>query len=394
MDRALSAGAGGRQVTLTLAEADARIGATRPSTVNKYAVYIRRFWAWRELRGDHAPAAPADAEIVSAYLHHLAGSSRSAAPTKNATAALRFFSTLAGARDPTLDPRVQLQKAWINRTKGSRRAPKAPLFSFELAQGPGAGSSDHQATAHHVAMLVMQEAACRWDDIFQLSLGDLRFFAATPAFPGRVAMTLIGTKTDRESRGQEASLPWTDDPQRAAARLLALVSTSAARLASLPETLRRSLVANYRMSRPAVLAPPPPGDPVLCAAMHPVLAQLAAEGGPPLPWEQLLVFGAWSSAASLTQASDLGQALPYRPFLRAVKAVGAAAGLDPRTVGTHSLRRGGTVELETAGASHRQLMLSLRHRLPSSTEAYRLPAATACTITGLRADAAETLGGP
>ena len=82
----------------------------------------------------------------------------------------------------------------------------------------------------------------------------------------------------------------------------------------------------------------------------------------------------------LDKSTDLDKPVSYSAFLRAIKRILSAAGLNPSTVGTHSFRRGGTAERVDEGASNAQVMQLLRHRSEASGRTYIMSAARSTAL--------------
>lgn len=356
---------------LTPKAANLLLGVTEPSTANQYASHIRRLQTWCKSQGlEGNPPSPS---TFLAFIAAFSAEHTSSSGTRAAFAAMNFYADLAGFTSPALDPLAQRAKKATSRLLGSPGIPKAPLFAAELGPpqlDPTNPSFHHQAT--HVHFLVLQAASGRFDDLFRVNLGDL------VVVPGsRIDAVVFGTKTDKAKTGQVATIPYSRHPSSAYYQLLALLARGAARLAALPQPLLSLLVDAFIRSVGIEEIPESIHRfPVGC--LDPLLSL-----GIALPVHSLPLFGSWLYMDTLQLSSRLDHRMAYKPLLRKVKQLGAAAGLDPADIGCHSLRRGGASELQAAGASQPQLMLSLRHKSPASSLIYASPAAAAAALAAL-----------
>jgi hypothetical protein len=89
------------------------------------------------------------------------------------------------------------------------------------------------------------------------------------------------------------------------------------------------------------------------------LDELRSSSGASFPAGALPLFGAWAVDRSLVRFTkgsprrgggplSLGWGLGYKRALAWVKKTASLTGLDPKKFGTHSLRRGGAIELQHA----------------------------------------------
>lgn len=382
---------------LSAAEADLLIGGTAPPTVNTYTRSLDRFWKRHMASRDTTPSFPIpDAGSLRADIEALASDPQvqSAAGSKTLIAAVDFFARIAGLPSPGQDRGVQTARGAILRRKGLARAKKAPLFADDItaarsqresAPSPSSGPATQFSWSHdpwEAILLFIEAATLRYDDLRRVQLADLAWLGDRVEFP------LVGTKTDKSRTGQRASIPRSDLPASACARLLQLLSEAARRLCALEDGAREALFAGASAALTAA-APPLRLPHGLCPHLE-TLASLRLASGLPLPVGALPLFGRWNTAPVLpTVAFDSNGAgafdpVPYPQILRRVKALAASLGLNPRQFGVHSLRRGGTTAMQAAGASRTQLATALRHRSLASTMEYESGAASQMALTRIR----------
>ena len=224
---------------------------------------------------------------------------------------------------------------------------------------------------------MLQAAKLRYDDTYRANLGDLVFVPFD-----RIDLPLFGTKTDQKRLGQQSPIPFSTEAGSAWVELTTLLNRGALRLATLPIDVRDRLIDQFVSAvgnepLPATISAFPAG------CLDPLFGLCSSVSGEPLPIHRLPLFGDWLSKNHLGTTGRLAGRASYKPLLRRVKLTAARIGIDPNTVGTHSLRRGGAFEMDASNAPPDLIMQALRHTTAASTQRYLSPSIKAARIAAL-----------
>ena len=381
MQRAVSSRPGASSTPLTAEAADMLLGATQPSTANQYTTSVNAFHQWCQLEG----ANPDSGTDFAAYTTYQARDHSTSSTTRSLFAGMNFYAGLAGRPSPARDPAAIQARAAIQRRLGQREARKTPIFASDLVvQRPKTSTSEGPETfkenAGRVHMLVLQAARLRFDDAYRANLGDLVVIPNS-----RIDVCVFGSKTDTKRMGQQSPVPFSSEKGSAWVELFSLLKRGATRFAALPEATRDGLIDAF-----VAAVGPDPGPDTLASfpagCLDPLIGMHSSSSGALLPVRRLPLFGHWLSKNHLSLATELTGRATYKPLLRDVKAAAALAGLDPTTVGSHGLRRGGAFEMEAADAPLELISIALRHTSSASTQRYLSPA--------LKASRIATIAGP
>ena len=406
---------GPQLVELPLSVALVAVGNKAPTTVNTYAAALQRMLLWLQADGQigiqPGPCLIPDADGVRAYLDQVLSTKRTVASTRTLCAALDFFANVAGLESPTQDFWVQALKGAISRRRGVAQAKKSPLFTDDIMVACdlrfGAPVRDIHRTGWNwevdpwrTMCLVAKESELRFDDLFDLRLFDVLWGMHL------VQLNLVHAKNDPLQTGQRASL----SPTSLAAIWLERMLTAAThRLLAVDGSLLEALPLRWRTASQPLDIPPmrlwPTGNAAGANGLPPSCYYTLdhVEPAPPRgggwPFAALPLFGRWTVDVTLGAPirgvqrqgkATLGDGISYSRALRRVKKVAATVGLDPRRVGLHSLRRGGSVELQLSGANRELLCAALRHRSQQSTSAYISGALVQAEILSTRHDGLGT----
>jgi hypothetical protein len=220
---------------------------------------------------------------------------------------------MAGTPNPMAHPFCAQVKAALLRKLGLVGAKKLPLLQCQLLHI----LHRHLAVPHTLPtlltcfhMALMYEGCLRWHDLAQIQFGDI---IITSAF---LRLFIQQAKTDTYRQGQWVSIASSSDPY-SACQLLHRILHYLTRLwagASLDSKL--SILAHLTRQRDSL--------PISPATLL-------------LPLQDIpLIF-----AVNLhTELPVFSKVVSYPQFLGKLKTWGADIGLDPRDLGTHSLRRG------------------------------------------------------
>ena len=283
----------------------------KPSTLNGHAPYFQKWKIFCNMRG--LPVLPAAPMAVAAFLFESAAHDRTASPTLNRSAALSFFCHMAGTPNPMAHPLCVQVKSALLRKLGMIGSKKIPLLQCQLLH-----ILHMRLSVIHTLptllqcfhMAIMYEGCLRWHDLAQILFGDI---IITQSF---LRLFIQSAKTDTYRQGQWVTIATSQDPY-SACQLLHRI------LLYLTRLWARSSLA----SRMAILATLP----------------ISADSSPTLPSSLLLPLRDVPIIFSIDTLSSLphfSKTISYPQFLARLKLWGSATGLDPRSLGTHSLRRG------------------------------------------------------
>ena len=251
-----------------------------------------------------------DPAQVALYLTQRAEDGLAVSSLKVARAAIRAAHRLAGVSLDLADPRLALVMEGITRSKGTRptrqAAPVMPdllrrLLAALPAPNTPAAAAPALAARHRAMLLLGFGAALRRSEIVALTIGDIA------VVDGRGLTVLIRrAKGDQQGKGRTLAI-WANHREPDFCPVAAMAAWMA-----------------FRVTAADCLAPPAP----------PALSAAALAANRPL-------FCGVSSSGVLS-----GQAMSDKIVARLIKQAGALAGVDPRRLSGHSLRRG---LLTTAG---------------------------------------------
>jgi len=183
-----------------------------PNTMRAYRGDVKRFVAWCD-EGGYA-SLPANAEVVSAYLAHLADSGKRSATIGRALAGIAKAHDLAGHASPAKDPLVRATLAGIKRVIGTKSNPVKPLLVDDIRKLVDVIPGDVRGDRDKALLLVGFTGAFRRSELVAI---DLRHMI----FSDKGLLVLIPkSKTDQEAQGQHVAIPFAGDerycPVRAA----------------------------------------------------------------------------------------------------------------------------------------------------------------------------------
>ncbi|MBF0392123.1 MAG: site-specific integrase [Alphaproteobacteria bacterium] len=293
--------------------ADLADAALAPSTRACYGRAFRRFALWAESHG--APSLPATGESVAAWIGLLHKRRLTPARLAVTVAAIAWHHRQAGLPDPTRDERLRLALKGARRRDAARPRRKAhPLLAMDEGGLPGdihrlvdaVVGRDLVARRDRAVILLGFAGAFRRSELAALTLADLDWT------PRGLLVTVRRSKTDQEGRG-----------------------------------LRKAISPGSRHCPVAALK-----EWLDALEMVTGRAVAAGEGGGALP-----VFTGFARPRVETAADGTTRPIPVpkatamsdQTVARILKRHAAAAGLDPRRISGHSLRRGFATSAALAG---------------------------------------------
>jgi len=377
-------------------------GSHSAPTWNRYLSTLRAWERYAALAG--IVFLPAEPGHFANFLAEMAERDVGSTQSKQRACAIRAISAVAGVRSPLADEDVDAVRRGIRRSlRGGRRGSARPIYAHEIPAEPPASPPSRgrgrwalmpvsvrrraraQATRH---MSVLSGASLRFDDLQEGQLGDVLWH------DGLADLSLFGTKTDRELRGQPAVLAASPAPNSGFQALLEGTRAGLARLGALDATVLAALARSFSKSLSS--EEQVGGEQALASWPADVRALAAPLYRAGLPVHCLPIYGAWQSER-LTPDSDLRREVPRADFVRLSRDVLQAAGVDTARLGAHSFRQGGAGALFHAGAGQAAVSEVLRHRSAASTRPYVLEAsrmaATAVTIAACAARGRGLPGG-
>ena len=280
----------------------------KPSTLNGHAPYFQKWQAFCHAKG--IPYLPATPLAVANFLFESASGDSTASPTLNRCGAISFFCHMAGAPNPMAHPFCVQVKFALLRKLGLIGAKKLPLLQSQLLhilhiQLVGPHTLPTLLQCFHMAL--MYEGCLRWHDLAQLFFGDI---IITKSF---LRLFIQSAKTDTYRQGQWITIAASTAPYSVCQLLHRILAHLTHLWALVPGP-----------SRAGMLDPAP--------AQQGSLSSLFL-----LPLQDVPVTFAFNNTTALP---CFNRVVSYPQFLACLKKWGAAAGLNPQYLGTHSLRRG------------------------------------------------------
>ena len=285
----------------------------KTSTLNSHALQFQKWLHFT--RAKSLPVLPASPLAVAAFLHESALHDRTASPTINRCGAVAYFSHIAGTPNPMVHPLCQPIKEALLRKLGLLGTKKMPLLHCQVMRILQTHleqpiSLDSLMTCFHIAL--MYEGCLRWHDLAQLLFGDI---IITPTF---LRLFIQSAKTDTYRQGQWITIASSAD-NKSACQLLHNVLYRLASLWSQATIPKRQSMLHT-------------GQGVLIKGSMP-----QTQCPFTLPLRDIPVVFAINTETALPQ---FDRSTTYPKFLARLKAWGAAEGIRPQDIGTHSLRRG------------------------------------------------------
>ena len=358
------------------------------STWNDYAGALRSWTAYAAAAG--TPFLPADPVHFANFLATESMGEKRYGQTKRRVCAIDAISNLAETPSPAKHPLVTAFRSGALRTLTFHRGQKVAVLSSDLhiaaRQLPSLVQTiqDHQrssgirrwtelwAESVLTHMHYLTDGALRWDDAHEGQLGDHLWFEQSRV----VDIGIFGSKTDPMLLGQPGVMIWPEDPESGANRVLRGIQAGLERLVALPSEVLATITTRFRTKHGYSGTPGVSAMRTWPACVLDVANRLYSMG---LPVHCLSIYGRWL-VDKLDVETDLSAPIPYNAFLRSIKRILAAAGLDAAGVGAHSFRRGGTAERIEEGASNSQIMHLLRHRSTASGRTYILSSARSTAL--------------
>jgi hypothetical protein len=296
----------------------------KPSTLNGHAPYFQKWQTFCHSRC--IPILPATPLAVAAFLYEAASHDQTASPTLNRCGAISFFCHLAGTPNPMLHPLCTQIKSALLRSLGMIGAKKLPILQSQLLHILHMRLSvphDLPTLLQCFQMALMYEGCLRWHDLAQILFGDI---IITPTF---LRLFIQSAKTDTYRQGQWVTIASSSDPYSACQLLHRLLRYLTRLWAQSPLVSRQSLLASLPMA---------------------LDSQSPSPSSFLLPLQNVPITFAVHKTSALPCFS---QQTSYPQFLARLKTWGAATGLDPTALGTHSLRRGLSSDWALNGVSDR-----------------------------------------
>jgi hypothetical protein len=270
------------------------------------------------------------------------------------------------------------------------RGSPSPMRGHRGGRSAGTRLRQRAATARH--MVLMHDAALRYDDTREGQLGDILHF------PDVIDINVFGSKTDPLLRGQSATLPGavaealSGQGEGPSGRQSLLDSTrcSLQRLLQLPRTTLTSIGLRLSKAHPTSTAGPEALSTWPAELL--VLARPLYELG--VPVHLLPYYGPWMWEP-IDEGFDLSRSVPTGQFQRSARDALAAAGRNIQRFGAHSMRRGRAAELAHSSIADATLSRVLRHTSVASSAPYVFQSVhSANTAAALQAAARRSRGLP
>lgn len=273
-----------------------------PATLRAYVGDWQQFEAWcGEMR---LPPLPAEPQTVCLWLAAHADTYKTSTLTRKMAAIAQVHKAAGHADPPTRHSSVQRVFAGIRRQKRTPPQGKVPLLVEELRRVLALLPDTLLGKRDRLLLLLGFSGAFRRSEVSNLDVSDVR------KLPGGLEVSLRGSKTDQEGKGQKVAIP----------------------KGKTPETCP---VAAYEEWRKAS----------------------GIRSGP--------LFRGIDRHGNLLEQRSSGEAVAI-----AVKRAVARAGLDANLFAGHSLRAGLATSAALAGASDRKIMAQTRHKSRAMLERY------------------------
>lgn len=276
-----------------------------PNTMRAYRSDAKRFVAWCTEQG--LPSMPAPADVIAAYLAHLADLGKAASTIARALAAIAKAHELSGHSSPTKEPLVRATMAGIRRVIGTAPKPVKALMLDELRKMIDSITPDVRGDRDRAMILVGYTAALRRSEVVALQIQHL-------VFSEKGLLILIPrSKADQEAAGQHVAVPFANDERYCAVRALkhwlARAKLDEEKVGTVFRKVFDNKIVDDKMMSPQTV-------------------------------------------------KDI------------VKRWAEKAGLDPKRVAGHSLRAGFATSAAVAGANHFEIQTVTRHKTLTSLQRY------------------------
>lgn len=284
----------------------------KPGTLNTYALAFATWHSFANRR--HNMTIPIQPLEFATFLISAAQNDRTISPTLNRCNAASFFSSLAGTQNPVAHPLCKHVKEALYRELGLAGNRKLPLLQSQVQQ-----ILTYQLSSNHnlqtlltcFRIALMYEGCMRWSDMLQIEFGDI---IITHQY---LRIFIQSAKTDSHREGQWATIATSAETTSAYNLLLHVLEALAYLWSRASNDLKQALVASIHVNEQS----------------HEAVTMIPTA----LPLTHIPIS---FKINHKTLIPDFRCKITYPSFLSTIRLWASRVGIQPESIGTHSLRRG------------------------------------------------------